>query len=160
MFFILKTEKIVFFFFPWKQENKNRKRKQLPNMLLVFWVCFLVVGLGWWIYGSLIFLFSLTDSVLENGTLSRSNFKLGLTSTMELYGPMKAANLAKIEDFDTSTQRLSLSGSKSQIFGHGFCFIWIWVLNFIWVCLNWEVVRTSWVWRDFAPMVFVCFEFF
>ena len=96
--------------------------------ILVFWVCFLVVGLGLWIYGSLIFLFSLTDRVLENGTSSRSNLKLGLTSTMELYGPVKAANHAKIEDFDTSTRRLEFSGSKSQIFGmvlilYGFGFL-------------------------------------
>ena len=34
VFFILKTKKkIVFYFFPRKQENENRKRKQLPNMV-------------------------------------------------------------------------------------------------------------------------------
>ena len=128
--------------------------------ILVFWVCFLVVGSGLWIYGSLIFLFSLTDWVLKNGTSSRLNLKLRLNSTMELYGPVKAANHAEIEDFNTSTRRLDFSGSKSQIFDHGFSFIWVWVLNFIWVCLYWEVARISWVWRDFALMVFVCFEFF
>ena len=109
--------------------------------ILVFWVCFLVVGSGLWIYGSLIFLFSLTDRVLENGTSSRSNLKLGLTSTLELYGPVKAANHAEIKDFDTSTRRLGFLGSKSQIFDHGFSFIWVWVLSFIWVCLYWEVAR-------------------
>ena len=69
--------------------------------------------------------------MLENGTSSRSNHKLGLTSTLELYGPVKAAkaaNHAEIEDFDTSTQRLEFLGSKSQIFGmvlvlYGFGFL-------------------------------------
>ena len=127
--------------------------------ILVFWVCFLVVGSGLWIYRSLIFFFSLIDWELENWTSSRSNLKLWLTSTMELYGPMKVANHAEIEDFDTSTRRLDFSGSNSQIFGHGFSFIWVWVLNFIWVCLYWEVARIGWVWRDPALMVFVCFKF-
>ena len=66
--------------------------------------------------------------MLENGTSSRLNLKLGLTSTLELYGPVKAASHTEIEAFDTSTRRLGFSGSKSQIFGmvlvlYGFGFL-------------------------------------
>ena len=126
------------------------------NEIFVFWVCFWVVGSGLWIWGifcgSLIFLFSLIDWVRENGTLSRLNLKLELTSTMEFYGLVKAANHAKIEDFDASTRRHSSLGSKSHIFDLGF--------SFIWVCLHWEVARIGWVWRGFALMVFVWFKYF
>ena len=40
-------------------------------------------------------------------------------------------------DFDTSTRRLSFSGSKSPIFGHCISFIWVWFLSsYGFVCIG------------------------
>lgn len=65
--------------------------------------------------------------MLENGTSSRSNLKLGLTSTMELYGPVKAANHAEIEastppleDSASQVQNLRFSVMVLVLYGFGF----------------------------------------